>query len=64
VPQAEVRLVGSDEGGDAHTELALILAAIAPGHLKATKTTALLTMEEAVEAMKKACALTYVGPKG
>ena len=47
---------------DHATELALILAASTPGHLRATKTTALITMEEAVEAMKKASGLMYAGP--
>jgi len=42
---------------DQVTEFALLLTANAPGHLKATKTTVLFTMEEAVEAMKKAIML-------
>ena len=46
---------------DHTTELAMILTAVSPGHVKATKTTQLLTMEDAVEAMKKASKLTYAG---
>ncbi len=46
------------------TTMAAILAAVAPGHLKATKTTKLLTMEEAMEAMEKAGKLVYAAPKG
>ena len=49
---------------DGTTELALVMAASAPGHLSATKTTRLFTMEQTVEAMKKAGALTYAGPGG
>ena len=41
-----------------------ILSAIAPGHLKATKTTQLLTVEEAIEAMGKAGEIVYPAPKG
>ena len=49
---------------DPTTELALILAAISPGHVKTTKTTLLFTPEEAVAAMKKAGAQVYAGPEG
>jgi uncharacterized protein with GYD domain len=40
------------------------IAAIAPGHLKATKITTLMRPEALVEAMKKADAIGYTGPKG
>lgn len=46
------------------TELALILAVTTAGHIKATKTTVLMTMEESVAAMKKASAMVYAGPGG
>jgi len=49
---------------DQTTELAVILAAMSAGHLTATKTTPLFTMEEAVEAMKKAGVQIYAGPEG
>lgn len=49
---------------DHTTELAMILAAVSPGHVKATKTTQLLTMADAVEAMRKASMFTYAGPGG
>ncbi len=49
---------------DNTTATAAILAAIAPGHLNATKTTVLFTMEEAMEAMGKAGAMVYAAPKG
>jgi len=47
---------------DNGTELAVVLAAATPGHLKAVKTTVLVSMDEALEAMKKAHGLAYAGP--
>ena len=44
--------------------MAGILAAITPGHLKATKTTKLFSMDEAMQAMRKAGEMAYPGPKG
>jgi uncharacterized protein with GYD domain len=41
---------------------ALALAAVSPGHLKAYKTTKLFTVEETMEAMRKAGSLTFQGP--
>jgi uncharacterized protein with GYD domain len=41
---------------------ALVLAAVSPGHLKAIKTTKLLTVEETMEAMRKAGNVTYPAP--
>jgi uncharacterized protein with GYD domain len=52
------------EAPDETTATAVILAAITPGHLSATKTTVLFTMEDAMEAMGKAGAQVYAGPKG
>ena len=46
------------------TAMAAIVAAISPGHLKATKTTRLFSMEEALGAMRKAGEMTYPAPKG
>ena len=47
---------------DEATVTAMLLAAIAPGHLRATKTTVLIRPETMVEAMKKAGELSYPGP--
>src|SRR6266567_4702551 len=41
---------------------ALALAVANPGHLKAYKTTKLFTVEETMEAMRKAGSLTFQGP--
>ena len=45
------------------TVTAAILAAISPGHLKATKTTLAMTGASVMEAMRKAGTLTFRGPK-
>ncbi|MBV9228541.1 MAG: GYD domain-containing protein [Chloroflexi bacterium] len=47
---------------DDTTATALALAAVSPGHLKAYKTTKLFTVEETMEAMRKAASLTFRGP--
>jgi uncharacterized protein with GYD domain len=52
------------ESPDATTHLSAVLAAVAPGHLKAVKTTVLFTVDEAMEAMARAGALVYPAPKG
>lgn len=49
---------------DNNTSMAGVLAAVAPGHLKATKTTVLFTVEEAMEAMAKAGSIVYPAPEG
>jgi len=49
---------------DDTTAMAAIVAVAAPGHLKATKTTRLYSMEEAIGAMRKASKLVYPAPKG
>ena len=49
---------------DDTTAMAAIVAAVSPGHLKATKTTRLFSMEEALGAMRKAKELAYPAPKG
>ena len=43
---------------------AVAMAAISPGHLKAYKTTKLFTVEETMEAMRKAGSLAFQGPSG
>ena len=50
------------EAPDETTAAAMILAAVAPGHLKAIKTTTLLSTEQTMEAMRKAGAQTYRAP--
>ncbi len=42
---------------------AAVLAAITPGHLKATRTTVAFSGASLMEAMRKAGAVTYQGPK-
>jgi len=51
------------EAPDESSAVATILSAISPGHLKATKTTVLLSVEDTVEAMNKANAEAYPGPE-
>jgi uncharacterized protein with GYD domain len=41
---------------------AVAMAGISPGHLKAYKTTKLFTVEETMEAMRKAGSLAFQGP--
>ena len=41
-----------------------ILATLAPGHIKSAKTTVLLTVEETMDAMRKAGGLSYQAPSG
>ncbi len=48
---------------DETTATAAILAAISPGHLKATKTTLAMTGASVKEAMQKASTITFRGPK-
>ena len=49
---------------DGVTTLAAAMAVTAPGHIKAIKTTPLFTMDETMEAMKKAGTLAFAGPEG
>jgi uncharacterized protein with GYD domain len=51
------------EAPDETTVTAFVLAALGPGHIKATKTTVLMHAETVIEAMKKAGALSYQGPR-
>ena len=48
---------------DETTMAAIVLAVTTPGHLKAIKTTQLLTVEQSLEAMGKAGAQAYAGPE-
>lgn len=43
---------------------AVAIAATTPGHLKSIRTTPLLTLTEAMDAMRKAGAANYQAPKG
>ena len=51
------------EAPDEPTAMAMVLSAISPGHLRATKTTVLMSVEDTMEAMSKANAETYPAPK-
>jgi hypothetical protein len=45
------------------TVTAFVLAAMSPGHLRASKTTVLMRPAAVVDAMKKAGGVSYKGPK-
>lgn len=50
------------EAPDDSAASAIALAAVSPGHLKAYKTTKLFTVEETMQAMRKAGNLAFQGP--
>jgi uncharacterized protein with GYD domain len=50
------------EAPDEGTAAAALMAAIAPGHVKALKTTVLLSAEQGVEAMRRAGETTFQRP--
>jgi uncharacterized protein with GYD domain len=52
------------EAPDDVSATAMVLAAIAPGHVKSTRTTRLMTVDETMEAMRKAGGATYAAPSG
>ena len=52
------------EAPDDTTATAVILAATAGGHMKASKTTVLFTVEDAMKAMGKASDIAYPAPRG
>ena len=54
--------VALTEAPDDSAALAGAIALAAPGHLKAIKTTKLFTVEEAMEAMRKAGSLAFQAP--
>jgi len=47
---------------DDNAALTTAIAGVSPGHLKAGKTTKLFTVEETMEAMRKAGSLAFQGP--
>lgn len=51
------------EAPDNVTAAAIAMVASSPGHIKALKTTVLLTAEEGIEAMRKAGEVTFRGPQ-
>ena len=58
----EYDVVALFEAPDDTTATALALAVASPGHLKAYKTTKLFTVQETMEAMRKAGGLAFQGP--
>src|SRR5450759_1614903 len=58
----EYDIVVLGELPDDSTATAVALAAVSAGHLKAYKTTKLFTVEETMEAMRKAGSLAFPGP--
>jgi uncharacterized protein with GYD domain len=50
------------EAPDDTTAAAIAVSAVSPGHLKAISTTPLLTMEQALNALRKAGGQTFQGP--
>ena len=51
------------EAPDDTAATALAIAAVSAGHLKTTKTTKLLSVEEGLDAMRRAGTLSYSAPK-
>ncbi len=51
------------EAPDEGTAAAGVLAAVAPGHLKSVKTTTLLSVEDAMQAMRRAGEATFRRPE-
>jgi uncharacterized protein with GYD domain len=58
----EYDVVALFEAPDDNAALATAMAAVTPGHIKAIKTTRLFTIEETMEAMRKAGSVTYPAP--
>jgi len=58
----EYDVVALAELPDDSAATAIALASVGPGHIKAYKTTKLFTVEETMEAMRKAGSLTFAGP--
>jgi uncharacterized protein with GYD domain len=54
--------IALSEALDDTTATAIVMAAVSAGHIKAVKTTKLFTVEETMEAMRKAGSLTFQGP--
>jgi uncharacterized protein with GYD domain len=51
------------DAADETNVTAFAIAAVAPGHLRSTKTTVLMRPAQVVEAMKKAGGVSFAGPK-
>lgn len=51
------------EAPDEATAASILFTAISPGHLRDTKTTMLMSVEETMEAMTRASSEAYPGPK-
>ena len=52
------------EAPDDTTATATVVAALSPGHIRASKTTRLMTVEEATAALRKAGGQSYEPPPG
>ena len=52
------------EARDDKTAMAVVMAVLAPGHVRAIKTTRLYTVKETLAALRKAGGVGYSGPKG
>jgi uncharacterized protein with GYD domain len=52
------------EAPDDLAATAIVLASVAPGHIKANKTTRLMTVDETMQAMRKAGNASYAAPSG
>ena len=52
------------EAPDDTTATAMVVAALSPGHIRASRTTRLMTVEEAMDAMRKAGGQSYPAPPG
>lgn len=50
------------EAPDDMTQAAVVLAAIGPGHVKAVKTTPLLTVEQLIETLRRVGGIAYRAP--
>ncbi len=61
-PDGEYDFVALAEFPDDTAATAAMMAAVSAGHIKTIKTTKLLTVEEAMEAMRKAGSVTFQGP--
>ena len=55
-------IVTMQEAPDDKTAAAILVAAVSAGHLKAIKTTPLLSVEDAMEVLRRAGEATYRGP--
>jgi uncharacterized protein with GYD domain len=52
------------EARDDKTAMAVVMAVLAPGHVRAIKTTRLYTVKETLTVLRKAGGVGYSGPKG